>query len=294
MDMETIASLVEAAKQLQKAEAGESKKTKGYAQLEMALELCRAMGLPVANIKRDVLGIVNTAFNELGLYQEAYELDKLMYSIENEANRGLFVGDLYRAMDADWEDYETIYQDLVAEGIKPDKIKTTMENQMKKAMEVESVKSLPFRYSAPGEDAEFDSFMQEAAESGEDWTSLLPDGTQEMADLLEANKDAKKLERYDAIATSPWGEDIKETAMENQMGDSDFKRYMAARKAKVSTLQYVDFLQDAYQHARKRTGKDDASPSQADVEAALDESGLTDAQKRAIWNSYGWKKESPW
>lgn len=292
--METIASLVEAAKQLQKAEAGESKKTKGYAQLEMALELCRAMGLPVANIKRDVLGIVNTAFNELGLYQEAYELDKLMYSIENEANRGLFVGDLYRAMDADWEDYETIYQDLVAEGIKPDKIKTTMENQMKKAMEVESVKSLPFRYSAPGEDAEFDSFMQEAAESGEDWTSLLPDGTQEMADLLEANKDAKKLERYDAIATSPWGEDIKETAMENQMGDSDFKRYMAARKAKVSTLQYVDFLQDAYQHARKRTGKDDASPSQADVEAALDKSGLTRMQKRAIWNSYGWKKESPW
>ena len=294
MDMETIASLVEAAKQLQKAEAGESKKTKGYAQLEMVLELCRAMGLPVANIKRDVLGIVNTAFNELGLYQEAYELDKLMYSIENEANRGQFVGDLYRAMDADWEDYETIYQDLVAEGIKPDKIKTTMENQMKKAMGVESVKSLPFRYSAPGEDAEFDSFMQEAAESGEDWTSLLPDGTQEMADLLEANKDAKKLERYDAIATSPWGEDIKETAMENQMGDSDFKRYMAARKAKVSTLQYVDFLQDAYQHARRRTSKSDASPSQADVEAALDKSGLTDAQKRAIWNSYGWKRASPW
>ena len=69
---------------------------------------------------------------------------------------------------------------------------------------------------------------------------------------------------------------------------------MAARDANVSTLAYTDFLTDAYASARKRTGKDDASPAQSDVETALSKSNLTDRQKRAIWNSYGWKKESPW
>lgn len=96
------------------------------------------------------------------------------------------------------------------------------------------------------------------------------------------------------LAEAPWDDSVKEIAAESFMGESQFARYQAALRANVSTLAYSDFLTDAYQHARKRTGKDDASPSQADVEAALDKSGLTRMQKRAIWNSYGWKKESPW
>lgn len=96
------------------------------------------------------------------------------------------------------------------------------------------------------------------------------------------------------LAEAPWDDSVKEIAAESFMGESQFARYQAALRANVSTLAYSDFLTDAYQHARRRTGKDDASPSQADVEAALDKSGLTRMQKRAIWNSYGWKKESPW
>lgn len=294
MDMEAVSSLVDAAKNLQRSMDGTGKNTKGYAGFEMALEACRALGLPVANIKRDALGIVSTALNEMGLYKEAYEMDKLMYSIDNGANRSVFVGDLYHAMDENREDYEAIYQDLLQEGMEAEEIKSSMESRMKKELGVESVKSLPMRYHAPGEDEEFDNFMLEAAESGKDWTDLLPDGSREMAQLLEENKDVGKLERIDAIATSPWDETIKEIAMENQMGESDYQKYMAARETGVSTLQYADFLQDAYLNAQKRTGKDDASPSQEDVKNALNDTKLSRSQKRAIWNSYGWKTDSPW
>jgi ABC-type transport system involved in cytochrome c biogenesis ATPase subunit len=37
-----------------------------------------------------------------------------------------------------------------------------------------------------------------------------------------------------------------------------------------------------------------AKPSQATLEEQLNKTKLTNKQKTAIWNSYGWKKESPW
>lgn len=112
--------------------------------------------------------------------------------------------------------------------------------------------------------------------------------------VQEIQEESGTVAKLQELAEAPWDDSVKEIAAESFMGESQFARYQAALRADVSTLAYSDFLTDAYQHARKRTGKDDASPSQADVEAALDKSGLTRMQKRAIWNSYGWKKESPW
>ena len=112
--------------------------------------------------------------------------------------------------------------------------------------------------------------------------------------VQEIQEESGTVAKLQELAEAPWDDSVKEIAAESFMGESQFARYQAALRANVSTLAYSDFLTDAYQHARKRTGKDDASPSQADVEAALDKSGLTRMQKRAIWNSYGWKKESPW
>lgn len=112
--------------------------------------------------------------------------------------------------------------------------------------------------------------------------------------VQEIQEESGTVAKLQELAEAPWDDSVKEIAAESFMGESQFAKYRAALRANVSTLAYSDFLTDAYQHARKRTGKDDASPSQADVEAALDKSGLTRMQKRAIWNSYGWKKESPW
>lgn len=141
--------------------------------------------------------------------------------------------------------------------------------------------------------SEFDSY---SAKETDQYLTLTDAGAaqREVIDYLDETQGMKSLEKLRELAEAPWGETIKELGVGYILSEKALERYMEARDADVSTLAYSDFLTDAYQHARKRTGKDDASPSQADVEAALDKSGLTRTQKRAIWNSYGWKRASPW
>lgn len=118
---------------------------------------------------------------------------------------------------------------------------------------------------------------------------------QEAFDIVQGIKEESgTLAKLQELATAPWDDDVKEIAAESFMGESQFARYQAAIKANVSTLEYSDFLTDAYANARERTGKDDANPSQEDIKAALNKSRLSRSQKKAIWNSYGWKTDAPW
>lgn len=297
MDMEVFSDIVSSAMQVQKAMAGEGKVTLGYASLELALQACRALGLPLANIKRDIVGILSNGFLDLGLYEQSYELDKLMY--REEGDQGRFVADLYRAMNGDDADYRAIYWDLEAtlEKLYPgeggEKLKAAMESRMKRDLGVTRSSSLPMRYSAPGTTPEFDRLVREG-QSGGGWISALPEGAAELAGTLDAMEDAKALDRMVAIGDSPWSEVVKEDAMEANLTGKGLERYRAARRSGVSTYAYTDFLDRAYRAARRRTGKDSASPSQEDVSSALEAAKLTDRQRTAIWNSYGWKRESPW
>ncbi len=102
------------------------------------------------------------------------------------------------------------------------------------------------------------------------------------------------LGKLEKLAHSPLSEEIKSTYLGGIMSDTAYARYQAASKAGLSTLEYYRLLDAATSMARKRTGKDDASPSQEDIVKALDKSGLNRRQKAAIWDSYGWKSENPW
>lgn len=53
-------------------------------------------------------------------------------------------------------------------------------------------------------------------------------------------------------------------------------------------------LLDAIEAATVARKGEKGSPNQDDVEKALNKSALTAAQKRAVWYSYGWTRESPW
>lgn len=118
---------------------------------------------------------------------------------------------------------------------------------------------------------------------------------QEAFDVVQGIKEESgTLAKLRELAEAPWGDDIKEIAAESFMGESQFARYQEALAANVSTMEYSDFLTVAYENAKKRTGKVDASPAQEDIKNALNDSGLSRSQKRAIWNSYGWKTDSPW
>ena len=334
MDTEVLADLVSAASQLARARDGEGKKTEAYAGLEMGLQILRAFGLPLANVKRDLLGLVNTALTELGDYETAYELDKLMWSQDNDVGR--FVADLYRAMEGDWEDYEAIYQDMVDSGVDPERIANGMEDRMKGELGVKSVTSLPVRYSPPGEDEAFDSFMQEAADSEDGWTAALPEGSAEAArtadalgvsledyleltgegmeleaiqdtlqalDALEPEDDMErvsKLQQYTAIADLPMAEADKESALALVMSDSAYEKYQSARSAGVSTEDYVWFLSatDGLEADKDENGKSISGSRKAKVLRVIDRMDLNRSQKDALFLAAGYSEstlgDAPW
>lgn len=334
MDTEVLADLVSAASQLARARDGEGKKTEAYAGLEMGLQILRAFGLPLANVKRDLLGLVNTVLTELGDYETAYELDKLMWSQDNDVGR--FVADLYRAMEGDWEDYEAIYQDMVDSGVDPERIASGMEDRMKGELGVKSVTSLPVRYSPPGEDEAFDSFMQEAADSEDGWTAALPEGSAEAArtadalgisledyleltgegmeleaiqdtlqalDALEPEDDmdrVSKLQQYTAIADLPMAEADKESALALVMSDSAYEKYQSARSAGVSTEDYVWFLSatDGLEADKDENGKSISGSRKAKVLRVIDRMELDRSQKDALFLAAGYSEstlgDAPW
>ena len=141
--------------------------------------------------------------------------------------------------------------------------------------------------------SEFDSY---SAKETDQYLTLTDAGApqREVIGYLDETQGMKNLPKMRELSEAPWDESIKELGMGYILSEKAMERYMAARDAGVGTLDYTDFLEDAYAYAIERTGKDTASPSQEDVKNALNDTKLSRSQKRAIWKSYGWKADSPW
>lgn len=168
---------------------------------------------------------------------------------------------------------------------------------MKAQIGVKSNGSLPVRWVPPTESDSLDEkakkFLQllSLGEKTGGWASQLPKGTIEVAHEVDAVRDGTNLEKYIVVANGAYDEVIKELMLSNIMGDNAYQRYMIARRQKVSTKDYIAVLARAEANAKRR---DSENVSKADIEAALMASRLTAKQKRAIWDSYGWKTKSPW
>ena len=302
-DMAAISDLANALQQLGKSISGEGQKSLLTTGMDAAAKLGDLVGIPVSNVKRDVAAAITTVLNGLELYEVQYALDKIVYNEEKAS--GVFFGDLYRTMNNDYEAYEDIYEDMYEGMIErgyekdeaADKISDAMENKMKKDLGVESVKSMPVRYSPPTTEDKEDPFyalLKKARENDTNWVEALDPGSIEIALAVDSVRDAKTLEKIRMVAEQPYGEDLKRLAMRNFMEDSQWGRYLSALNAGVSSKQFAEFLEAIAKEAQRRTGKEDANPSQADILAVLEKSKLNSKQKRAIWNGYGWKAESPW
>jgi len=302
-DMAAISDLANALQQLGKSISGEGQKGLLATGMDAAAKLGDLVGIPVSNVKRDVAAAITTVLNGLELYEVQYALDKIVYNEEKAS--GVFFGDLYRTMNNDYEAYEDIYEDMYEGMIErgyekdeaADKISDAMENKMKNDLGVESVKSMPVRYSSPttaDKEDPFYALLKKARENDTNWIEALDPGSIEIALAVDSIRDAKTLEKIRMVAEQPYGEDLKRLAMRNFMGDSQWGRYLSALNAGVSSKQFAEFLEAIAKEAQRRTGKEDANPSQADILAVLEKSKLNSKQKRAIWNGYGWKAESPW
>lgn len=295
-DMEGIADIAEAGKDLYKAVNGESKKTALASGLDAAVRFLDVLGLPAYNIKRDVAGILQHALIDAGAEDLVYALDKLLVNPEKDAKT--FYDDLYRTMGRDYEQYKSVYQDMAEQSwTSGEELKSAVEERMRKDLGLQKSSSLPVEYSAPGSGGSFDGEVRRQLERGGTWKDALPEGSADLAGRLDALEPEEgenavtKRQRVREIRNAPYSDEVKELSVRRLLAEKELERFEAAKKAGLSVDQWCGLYEDIAAAREARTGKNGSASAQ-DVALVLDGAGLTDRQKDAVWESYGW--ESDW
>lgn len=144
-DMEIFSDLVNAARAFVDSAGGDGKKTRKEATLTLLAAASKMFGLPVANIKRDLMATLRTVAQASGNLGFQYEVEKFSYNLENSSNRGRFIGILYDALEqGDYATYEHVRRDLMEQmGLDGESIQSSLKTRYKKKTESEANYSLP-------------------------------------------------------------------------------------------------------------------------------------------------------
>ena len=144
-DMEVFADLLDAAGTFVKSIYGSGKKTRKEATLGLIAAASKMFGLPVANIKRDLMATLRTVAQASGSLGFQYEVEKFSYNLENSSNKSRFIGILYDALEqGDYATYEHVRRDLMEQmGLDGESIQSSLKTRYKKKTESEENYSLP-------------------------------------------------------------------------------------------------------------------------------------------------------
>ena len=197
MDMEPVSKVLEAAANMKKALSGEGKYSVAGASANLLAEVSRLLGIPVANLKRDIQAGITTAAIETDNYLMQYRIDKALLNMGYQGNTKNFYDILYNASINDRGAYETIYADMAASGMPEDKIRNAMESRMKRDQGVESVGDLEQRYLSPSQERRYNSTRNSMAGSSV-WTAASRDqqeaAEKDLYDLTVGNDSGEKLQ----------------------------------------------------------------------------------------------------
>lgn len=293
-DMEGITEIVEAGKDLYKAVNGQSKKTALSSGIDAAARILDLLGLPAYNIKRDVYAILQHTLIDAGADNLLYELDKLMVNPSKDSKT--FYDDLYRTMGKDYDQYKSVYQNMIEQSwTSGDELKSAMEKRMAKDLGLDKPSSLPVEYSPPGSGG-FDEEVRRQLERGGSWRDTLPKDSGDLAGRLdqlkpeEGENSVTKRQRIRDIRDAPYSDEAKDLSVKRLLGKTELERFEAAKKAGISVDAWCRLYEDIASAHEKRTGKS-GSASKQDVALVLDSAALTDKQKDAVWESYGWTSD---
>ncbi len=144
-DMEVFSDLVNAARAFVDSAGGDGKKTRKEATLTLLAAASKMFGLPVANIKRDLMATLRTVAQASGSLGFQYEVEKFSYNLENSSNKSRFIGILYNALEqGDYATYEHVRRDLMEQmGLDGESIQSSLKTRYKKETESEANYSLP-------------------------------------------------------------------------------------------------------------------------------------------------------
>ena len=144
-DMEVFADLLDAAGTFAKSIDGSGKKTRKEATLTLLAAASKMFGLPVANIKRDLMATLRTIAQASGSLGFQYEVEKFSYNLASSGNKSRFIGILYDALEqGDYATYEHVRRDLMEQmGLDGESIQSSLKTRYNKKTESEANYSFP-------------------------------------------------------------------------------------------------------------------------------------------------------
>lgn len=272
MDAEALEKAISSGRNFYQAINGEGRYSIPGASASFLAELSRLLGLPVANLKRDIQAVVTSAAIETDDYWMQYQIDKALLNMGYSGNRQTFMDILYSASVNDREAYEQIYDDMVANGITADQIKSSMESRMARDQGVESAYDLSRRYLAPDQERTYTRLYSQVSGSSV-WGAANAEQRQNVEEDL-----------YALAAGTDAGLKLREKIDDGAgygINDGDYLLYLAAR----------EIADAANEDPEKRNGSID----QSEAEAAIDMlTGLSNEAKAYLWQSTnkGWSEKN--
>lgn len=271
MDMESVEKTITAAQNMTKALSGEGKYTIAGASANLFAEAARLIGMPVANLKREVKAFAMTAAIESDNYVMQYRMEKAALSMNYSGNSGTFMDILFNAYVNDQNAYEIIYADMVSSGYDTAKIKSGMETRMKKAQGVNEAADLEQRYLSPDQQAGYDGTM-EAVSGSKLWSKASAEQRDDLEDSL-----------YNLIVGNSTGSSMQEKIDGGAVYGIDKTDYLLYKLA-------LDMADKPNDNGKFGTYTND------EVEEAIKMlTGLSDDARAYLWEAQGKNaKSNPW
>ena len=315
MDMESISKFLKAAGECIKSFYGDGKMTKTNAWIGLVGEASRLLGVPAANLKRDVVAVINTWLNGTHNYKLQYEVAKFMYRIENKNNKNMFLDIAYMAWrDGDEDTFLKISQDLMdafGEDVNGETIESAMRKRMEDQMETDAdfqadqtlsdlVGVLPaFEEEEEEEETEF-SAKNLNAKQYEQYSTKRAAAYREYENAVTSNPAWATLsdEAKDKVISAMW-KYAGQTALEEASGgsftitDSGVLKARAAAESgvDVGTFFIMKGVADAQEGVKTVDGVTISDSASYNKLKALRDSGLMDRlsedQKAAVYDALG-------
>lgn len=315
MDMESISKFLKAAGECIKSFYGDGKMTKTNAWIGLVGEASRLLGVPAANLKRDVAAVINTWLNGTHNYKLQYEVAKFMYRIENKNNKNMFLDIAYLAWrDGDEDTFLTISQDLMdafGEDVNGETIEKAMRKRMEDQMEKDAdfqadqtladlVGVLPaFEEEEEEEETEF-SAKNLNAKQYEEYSTKRAESYRKYENAVTSNPAWATLsdEAKDKVISAMW-KYAGQTALEEASGgnftitDSSVLKARSAAESgvDVGTFFIMKGVADAQEGVKTVDGVTISDSASYNKLKALRDSGLMDSlsedQKAAVYDALG-------
>ncbi len=137
-EMEVVSDLIRAGQTFVENIGGNGSKTQAYALKEVFAAGAKLFGIPVSNLTRDTWALARTIVNDSGNLPLQYQMEKAIYNLSSDKNKGRFLDLLYKALArGDMDTYQHIRSELSTkmglDGATIDSaLKTRYNNQRKK------------------------------------------------------------------------------------------------------------------------------------------------------------------